>query len=48
MLKSEEAILEAVNNVGSLATQETLQYFDTDGSPIMIGPNKFTNKGLAG
>ena len=46
MLKSEEAILEAINSVGSIATQETLQYFDTDGSPIMIGPTKFTSKGL--
>ena len=45
MLKSEEAILEAVNNVGSLATQETLQYFDTDGSPIMIGQTNLQVKG---
>ncbi len=45
MLKSEEAILEAVNEVGNLASQEALKSFDTDGSPIIIGPNKWTSKG---
>ncbi len=45
MLKSEEAILEAVNEVGNLASQGALKSFDTDGSPIMIGPDKWTSKG---
>jgi len=30
MLSSEEAILEAVNDVGNLASQEILKSFDTD------------------
>jgi len=45
MLVSEEAILEAVNDVGNLASQEILKSFDTDGSPIMIGSSKWTSKG---
>lgn len=45
MLKSEQAILEAVNELGNLASQEALKYFDTDGEPIMIGADKWTSKG---
>jgi len=45
MLKSEEGILEAVNEVGNLASQEMLKSFDTDGSPIIIGASKWTSKG---
>jgi len=45
MLFSEESILEAVNNVGNLASQEILKSFDTDGSAIMIGSSKWTSKG---
>ena len=45
MLKSEEAILEGINEVGNLASQEALQSFDTDGSPIIIGSEKLTSKG---
>lgn len=45
MLDSEESILEAVNEVGNLASQEILTSFDTDGSPIMIGSTKLTSKG---
>jgi len=45
MLTSEEAILEAINDVGNLASQEILKSFDTDGSPIMIGSSKWTSKG---
>jgi hypothetical protein len=45
MLKSEEAILESVNEVGNLASQETLKSFDTDGSTIIIGSSKLTSKG---
>ena len=45
MLFSEESILEAVNNVGNLASQEILKSFDTDGSAIMIGSSKWISKG---
>jgi len=46
MLQKEEAILEAVNQVGLLATQDALSQFDTDGSPIQVGSRKYTSKGL--
>lgn len=45
MLAMEEAILDAVNRVGNLATQEALFRFDTDGSPIQVGTVKMTSKG---
>lgn len=45
LLKSEEAILEAVNSAGNLATGEAITQFDTDGSPIIIGAKKMTSKG---
>jgi len=45
MLKSEEAILNAVNEVGSLATGEAISQFDTDGSPIQKDSNTWTSKG---
>ena len=45
MLKSEEAILEALNETGTLATGEALKQFDTDGSPIQIKNEKLTSKG---
>jgi hypothetical protein len=45
MLDCEIAIQKAVNEVGSLATQEALHQFDADGSPITIGSIKFTTKG---
>jgi CheY-specific phosphatase CheX len=34
MLKLEQAILKAVNELGNLASQEALKYFDTDGRPL--------------
>ena len=37
MLQAEEKILDACNEVGCLATEETLQRFDADGSPIVLG-----------
>ena len=46
MLDSENAIQDKLNEVGTLATGELLKTFDTDGSPIIIGPNKMTSKGL--
>jgi CheY-specific phosphatase CheX len=45
LLKSEEAILEAVNSVGNLATGFAITQFDTDGTPIVIGTEKWTSKG---
>ncbi len=45
MLDFEQTIQERLNQAGVVATQEALQQFDTDGSPITIGPVKFTSKG---
>ena len=45
MLQSEEAILEALNEAGAVATEEAIQRFDTDGNPIMIGGIKWYSKG---
>ena len=45
MLGFEETLQERLNDAGVLATAEGLQQFDTDGSPITVGPVKFTTKG---
>lgn len=45
MLDFERTIQERLNEAGVVATQEALQQFDTDGSPITIGSVKFTSKG---
>jgi len=45
MLDFEQTIQERLNQAGVIATQEALQQFDTDGSPIMVGPVRFTSKG---
>jgi len=45
MMDYEEQILEALNESGRLATQECLEEFDTDGSPILLGGIKLTSKG---
>jgi hypothetical protein len=37
ILKAEEAIQVAVNEVGAAATVEALKQFDADGEPLMIG-----------
>jgi hypothetical protein len=42
MLEMEETIQEAVNDLGRCVTEEALQRFDTDGSPIQLGPVKWT------
>lgn len=44
MLDIEEAIQDAVNSVGRLATKEKLEQYDTDGSPIKVGSEKLTAK----
>lgn len=45
LLQAEEAIQQACNKVGQLATQETIAGFDTDGSALMTGSVKWTAKG---
>jgi hypothetical protein len=45
MLDAEEAIQDRLNEAGVLATQEALQRFDTDGSPIVVGDTKLTSMG---
>src|SRR3982074_2158697 len=45
MLDFEQSIQDRLNQAGVVATQEALEQFDTDGSPIVIGPVKFTSKG---
>jgi hypothetical protein len=46
MLDAEERIQMALNEAGVAMTKEALARFDTDGSPIMTGPIKWTSKGL--
>ncbi len=45
MLDFEEALQDRLNEAGVVATAEGLQQFDTDGSPITVGPVKLTSKG---
>jgi hypothetical protein len=45
MLGFEETLQQRLNEAGVVATAEGLQQFDTDGSPINVGPVKFTSKG---
>ena len=45
MLTQEEAIQTAVNEAGKLATEYVLSQYDTDGSPINVGKEKYTSKG---
>ena len=42
LLEMENTILDCCNEIGCLATTETLQEFDTDGSPIKWGDTKMT------
>ena len=42
MMESEEHIQKALNEGGVLATGEVLTRFDTDGSPVIVGPVKLT------
>jgi hypothetical protein len=42
MMSMEENIMDACNEVGNLVTEEALQQFDTDGSPIKFGGVKMT------
>jgi hypothetical protein len=45
MLDFEEALQRRLNEAGVIATAEGLKQFDTDGSPITVGPVKLTTKG---
>src|SRR6266568_5438085 len=45
MLDTEEAIQEAHNEAGTLASGEALKQFDTDGSPLILGSTRWTSKG---
>ena len=45
MLAFEEELQERLNDAGVVATAEGLRQFDTDGSPITVGPVEFTTKG---
>jgi hypothetical protein len=45
LLDFEQTIQERLNQAGVVATQEALEQFDTDGSPISVGSLKFTSKG---
>src|ERR1700722_9648659 len=45
MLDTEEAIQNALNEAGVLASAEALKQFDTDGSPLMLGSSRWTSKG---
>jgi hypothetical protein len=45
LLATEEAIQVALNEAGCLASREALRYFDTDGSPLQIGPEIWRTKG---
>ena len=45
MLDFEETLQERLNEAGVVATAEGLRQFDTDGSPITVGPVKLTTKG---
>jgi hypothetical protein len=46
MLDSENAVQEALNHVGRVATGELLKTFDTEGEDIIFGSVKMTSKGL--
>ena len=45
MLRTEEAIQQALNEAGTALTGEALQYFDTDGSPREVGGEIWRTKG---
>jgi hypothetical protein len=45
LLEAEDAIQNACNEIGCLATEEALKRFDTDGSSLQTGTIKWTSKG---
>lgn len=46
MLEQEAQIQDTLNEAGVLLTEDVLQRFDTDGSPLIMGRTKWTSKGL--
>ena len=46
LLENEEALQQALNEVGSLAMEPILKRFDTDGTPIVIAKQKLTSRCL--
>jgi len=46
IMDMENSIQDASNEIGALATQKALETFDTDGSPIKMGSENWTTKGL--
>ncbi len=45
MLKSEEQIQSALNDLGCLATSQALSQFDTNGNSIEVDGERLTSKG---
>ena len=45
LLESEETIQTVLNEAGTVASGEALKQFDTDGSALEIGGEKWTSKG---
>ena len=45
MLEAENAIQDALNEAGTLASANFLHRFDTDGAPIVLGQTTLTSKG---
>lgn len=45
MLEQEEQIAEAVNALGSLATEASLKGFDSDGCALIVNNEKYTSRG---
>lgn len=45
MLDNEQAILQALNEAGNLATGQALERFDTDGTPVQVGGVRMTSRG---
>lgn len=45
MLQAEEAIQDALNQAGVIATAEILEHLDSDGRPITVAGTKLTSKG---
>ena len=43
ILESEELIQQALNLAGVIATEETMKYCDTDGSPIVVRSQKLVS-----
>jgi hypothetical protein len=45
LLDTEQVIQRVLNDAGLLATTEALRQFDADGSPLQLGPTRYTSKG---